>query len=487
MKSFRVLFLGFMLLLGAAGVFPAMGQSGAVRPGTTPSGVNQFGATRMATAQQVRAQVNAMATTRILSGRVFDASGQPMPFVSVYLKSNPQVGGSTGPDGGYKLELPGGASAKNEVVVFSFIGYKTVEKRVQEFSEGERADVQLAEQPILLEGTAVTARVSKKTEKAAKESFLKKFRAQLAKDFPDIHREYKVVSSARVNKEGAGTIAFNEFKGKFREFPGKGRGGRDSLWVVKESIQGYSHDQLKVGLKKIGEKWRADSIANAAKTAQAVAAATAKGKNLKKGAPAKYAKTQELHNRSFGSTVANLGDSEKAIEKRSVQLHTGLWSWNSNVRQMAKKLDYDPKRWNISYTNDYTVLTYRQKKGFLGIFKMETQIHFILDSYTYSVRKIAESAAVEVNIPIGYKLTGEMLDALNLVNIGEAEIEKYRLRHANIDAKRNVIYQDSEQGKVPDEKNMDARVSIEDTKNRLLKYQATATAKVTATEIFSSH
>lgn len=416
---------------------------------------------------------------KILSGKVSDAFGQPMPFVSVYLKSNPQVGGSTGPDGGYQLDLQGVKPVKNDVVVFSYIGYKTEERGVRELLEGGEGLVQMVEQPILLEGAAVSARVSKKQEKALKESFLKKFKAQLEKDFPNVDREYQVVSSGLVSKDGEGTLLSNEFKGIFQEFPGKGRGGKDSLRIKKESIWGYTHRELETGLKKMGEKWRTDSIAIAEKTTAVLTEAAARGKNLKKGAPAKQVKVQQMHNRHIGSSLANMRNSQHEIEQRSLELHSGLWLFNSNVRRMVKQMENDPKFWSIDYTDDYTVLTYRKKKGFMGIVRMEMQIHFILDSYTYSVEKIAESMQVEVNIPIGYKLDSEMLALLNMVNIGGEQIEKYRLRHINVDARRNVMYLNSERGKVPQEKNLDARFSLEDTKDRLLKYQAKAITRVT--------
>lgn len=60
---------------------------------------------------------HAQATT--VSGRVTNASGEPLPFANVYIKGTTK-GTTTNPDGFYKLEVPAGSCE----LVFRFIGYK---------------------------------------------------------------------------------------------------------------------------------------------------------------------------------------------------------------------------------------------------------------------------------------------------------------------------------------------------------------------------
>ena len=62
-------------------------------------------------------------------------------------------------------------------------------------------------------------------------------------------------------------------------------------------------------------------------------------------------------------------------------------------------------------------------------------------------------------------------------------MEKFRLRHARVDMKRNVLYKETGGVKSVDEKNMDALFSVEDNKKRKLDYQAKALAKVTSAEV----
>lgn len=80
----------------------------------------------------------AIAQTTTVIGRVTDASGEPLPSVTVVIKGTPPVGTTTGTNGSYTLkEVPSDA-----VLSFSFIGFKTVEAPV----EGRtRIDIQLQE------------------------------------------------------------------------------------------------------------------------------------------------------------------------------------------------------------------------------------------------------------------------------------------------------------------------------------------------------
>lgn len=389
-----------------------------------------------------------------IQGVVSDESSKPLSFVSIYLKSNPYLGTSSNMDGTYSLDLGTEKVNKDDVVIFSFIGYKTVEQRVKDWTPDKQLVIKLIEQPIMLEGAAVTAKVSRKSGKAAKLLFMEKFKKQLEKDFPKVNRNYSVVSGINVTKDSK-VLMSNEIIGNIYEYPQAGRGGTDSLRITKESIKDFTDGSLVEGLKQYVEKAKADSAA---------------------AVDLSRKKAKEVRARSnLGSSIGGLmKDSE--MEKRSKQLHRILWQ--SNITALLKEMDSNLKNWEITYTNDHSILTYREKKGLLGIAKYERVVHFILDSDTYSVERLSENLVAELNIPFGYKLRPEQLDLLNIVNIGENQIEKYRLRHINVDMKRNVIYRDSADGKVADEKNMNAGFSIEDSKERTIQYNAKALAKV---------
>lgn len=66
-----------------------------------------------------------MAQTRTITGKVTDATGNPLPNVSVVIKGS-NTGTTTAADGTWSLKLPAGA----KVVIFSTIGMETVERTI---------------------------------------------------------------------------------------------------------------------------------------------------------------------------------------------------------------------------------------------------------------------------------------------------------------------------------------------------------------------
>src|SRR5690606_33776556 len=65
--------------------------------------------------------------TRAVSGKITDAAGQPLPGVNVLIKGTSQ-GTITDLDGEFSIELS--TTAQPVILVFSFIGYETVETSV---------------------------------------------------------------------------------------------------------------------------------------------------------------------------------------------------------------------------------------------------------------------------------------------------------------------------------------------------------------------
>lgn len=100
----------------------------------------------------------ASAQSQTVKGTVSDAAtGDPIPFASVQVKGT-MTGAAAGADGTYSITVP---SAQNSVLVFSFVGYKTVEIPV----EGKMAvDCALSVDATALEDVVVVAYGSAKRE-----------------------------------------------------------------------------------------------------------------------------------------------------------------------------------------------------------------------------------------------------------------------------------------------------------------------------------
>ncbi len=101
----------------------------------------------------------------VVSGIVTDKEmgGEPLPFANVFVKGT-SIGGTTDFDGKYSLNVPAG----NQTIVFSFVGYETIEKAVV-VKEGQTITVnQLlgANQGVQLEEVKISASVSREKESA---------------------------------------------------------------------------------------------------------------------------------------------------------------------------------------------------------------------------------------------------------------------------------------------------------------------------------
>lgn len=86
-----------------------------------------------------------------ITGTVTDKAGEPLPGVTILLKSNPKHGTSTDLDGNYALTIP--KSVKNPVLVYSFVGMEPKELVVRGKSP---MNVTLNESPETLHDVVVT-------------------------------------------------------------------------------------------------------------------------------------------------------------------------------------------------------------------------------------------------------------------------------------------------------------------------------------------
>jgi ferric enterobactin receptor len=84
----------------------------------------------------------------VITGKVHDLSGEPLPGVNVVEKGT-QKGTTTGTNGEYQI-----AVSKNTVLVFSYIGYVAREETV---TQDQILDIQLKEEAYQLNDIVVTA------------------------------------------------------------------------------------------------------------------------------------------------------------------------------------------------------------------------------------------------------------------------------------------------------------------------------------------
>lgn len=399
------------------------------------------------------------------SGYVVDAQGSPIAYATVYPEIAPEWGTATNAEGYFAFD----ANLTPEMkIIISFIGYEKLTIKAQDIfvsddtipssfhlsipsdrALGQRTFT-LREQPIALQETVIAAKASKQRNKRKQmASLLHAVYVKLEEEFPDNNTRYQIVSDVRMQSNNS-TWGMEQMIANVVVLPERGYQGRDSV-----QFQGRYCKRFFDARKRA----EADSIL-ASNTLEHI-----EQKNTPKGKPANMLRR-----------AVNAVDS-------GVVVHAALFGLG-NMRYDFEQAMTDTRHWTVSNESEgETVLTHTQKVSrYLGCFQMTFQRHYIVDSYTYSVRRFSEHAEVKVTIPFGIKLNAEQMQLLNLLNMSEQQINKFRLKRLHGSVDLNTIYQ-RENGQVYLlEKNMICDTRIVGSKNTEIPLLIQATQRVTGLE-----
>lgn len=391
----------------------------------------------------------------VYTGQVVDEKGQPISYATVYPEVAPELGTATNNDGIFRFEANLPASSP---VVVSFIGFEKVEvtgDRLRVKGDTALQVIVLKEQPIALQETVVAAKPSKqKNKRKQMAALLHAVYVQLEKEFPDEPAQYQVVSDVRMTsgeaqKGHAAVWGMEQMIANIVVLPEAGIDGRDSV-----QFQGRYCKRFFDARKRA----QADSIL-AGETLERLEKAQ---KDVPKGTSQNYMRR-----------AVNAVDS-------GVVVHEALFAIG-NMRYDFQETMNDIKHWSVSNESEgETVLTHTQTVSkYLGCFKMTFQRHYIIDSRTYSVRRFSEHAEVKVVIPFGIKLNSDQLQMLNLVNMNEEQINKFRLKRLRSAVDLNTIYQRRNGLVYTQEKNMILNAFIVGSKKTEIPLNIQATQRVT--------
>lgn len=391
----------------------------------------------------------------VYTGQVVDEKGQPISYATVYPEMAPELGTATNNDGVFRFEANLPASSP---VVVSFIGFEKVEvtgDRLRVKGDTALQVIVLKEQPIALQETVVAAKPSKqKNKRKQMAALLHAVYVQLEKEFPDEPAQYQVVSDVRMTSGEAQTghaavWGMEQMIANIVVLPEAGIDGRDSV-----QFQGRYCKRFFDARKRA----QADSIL-AGETLERLEKAQ---KDVPKGTSQNYMRR-----------AVNAVDS-------GVVVHEALFALG-NMRYDFQETMNDIKHWSVSNESEgETVLTHTQTVSkYLGCFKMTFQRHYIIDSRTYSVRRFSEHAEVKVVIPFGIKLNSDQLQMLNLVNMNEEQINKFRLKRLRSAVDLNTIYQRRNGLVYTQEKNMILNAFIVGSKKIEIPLNIQATQRVT--------
>ena len=154
-----------------------------------------------------------------------------------------------------------------------------------------------------------------------------------------------------------------------------------------------------------------------------------------------------------------------------------------NIKYDFEHFVDDIRNWTVSNENEgETVLTHVEKKNYFGIVRYAITRHYILDSQTLSVRRFSEHSDLYLNVPFGKKLDADMLRILNIFNMGDEQIERFRLRKMNAHIDFNTLYQWKNGHIYILEKNMDCDANIVGSRQMEIPIKALATQRVTSVQ-----
>ena len=381
------------------------------------------------------------------AGRVVDEQGSPIAYATVYPEIAPEWGTATNADGYFAFDANLTPDMK---IIVSFIGYEKASVTAEQLIANSQEPIALKEQPIALQETVIAAKASKQRNKRKQmASLLHAVYVKLEEEFPDNNTRYQIVSDVRMQSNNS-TWGMEQMIANVVVLPERGYQGRDSV-----QFQGRYCKRFFDARKRA----EADSIL-ASNTLEHI-----EQKSAPKGKPANMLRR-----------AVNAVDS-------GVVVHAALFGLG-NMRYDFEQAMTDTRHWTVSNESEgETVLTHTQKVSrYLGCFQMTFQRHYIVDSYTYSVRRFSEHAEVKVTIPFGIKLNAEQMQLLNLLNMSEQQINKFRLKRLHGSVDLNTIYQ-RENGQVYLlEKNMICNTHIVGSKNTEIPLLIQATQRVTGLE-----
>lgn len=366
-------------------------------------------------------------------GRIVDEKGQGIGYATVYPEQDPVEGVATNDDGLFTIDtdLP-----EESTLIISFIGYEKQSLPLQVFAQ-DTATIVLREQPIALEETVVAAKASKQRNKRKQmAALLHAVYVQMERDFSDDPVRYHLVSDVRMDSEGE-AWGMEQMIASVVVLPEATKENHDSVQFAGEYCKRFFKPSIRALADTI---FAGDGLERI-------------DKDMRKAA-----------------TAVDSG----------VLVHKSLFALG-NIRYDFDKWVGDVRNWSVSNESEgETVLTHVEKHNYFGIVKYSITRNYILDSETLTVRRFSEYGEGQVNIPFGMKLDKDQLQILNLFNMDDQQIEKFRLRKMNAKVHLNTIYQQRNGHIYILEKNLRSDAMIVGTKQMEIPVQVSATQRVTS-------
>ncbi len=368
-----------------------------------------------------------------LSGHVVDSLRQPIPYASVFLQNNPQIGTITDDNGFFVLP----DYVQDDHLVITSIGYEKFTLSTNKISGTKPIRIVLKEQPLMLNTVVVSAKGSKRQQRKLLKQLLADIYKQMQIDFPDNARNYRIVSDVSVYNEDK-VVAFDEMVGNIVELPYlKNARKQDSLQIKADFTRYYINQNTADGLRNFD---------------------------------------QDLLKRKEKRQL------QKIDFEKSEPIHRMLWALD--LKKLFGDIYKETGNWSISERDALSqLLTYTKTFTLPGIVSATMKLHLSVDAHNH-VQRLSQSVTLWANIPFGYKLSDAQVAALNLVliNDGAGNFDKYRLKTANGKVERNVFFTQQDGQVVVSEKNWAANVHGADKNGQSIAFNQKASCQVLSVE-----
>ena len=368
-----------------------------------------------------------------LSGHVVDSLRQPIPYASVFLQNNPQIGTITDDNGFFVLP----DYVQDDHLVITSIGYEKFTLSTNKISGTKPIRIVLKEQPLMLNTVVVSAKGSKREQRKLLKQLLADIYKQMQIDFPDNARNYRIVSDVSVYNEDK-VVAFDEMVGNIVELPYlKNARKQDSLQIKADFTRYYINQNTADGLRNFD---------------------------------------QDLLKRKEKRQL------QKIDFEKSEPIHRMLWALD--IKKLFGDIYKETGNWSISERDALSqLLTYTKTFTLPGIVSATMKLHLSVDAHNH-VQRLSQSVTLWANIPFGYKLSDAQVAALNLVliNDGTGNFDKYRLKTANGKVERNVFFTQQDGQVVVSEKNWAANVHGADKNGQTIAFNQKASCQVLSVE-----
>lgn len=368
-----------------------------------------------------------------LSGHVVDSLRQPIPYASVFLQNNPQIGTITDDNGFFVLP----DYVQDDHLVITSIGYEKFTLSTNKISGTKPIRIVLKEQPLMLNTVVVSAKGSKRQQRKLLKQLLADIYKQMQIDFSDNARNYRIVSDVSVYNEDK-VVAFDEMVGNIVELPYlKNARKQDSLQIKADFTRYYINQNTADGLRNFD---------------------------------------QDLLKRKEKRQL------QKIDFEKSEPIHRMLWALD--IKKLFGDIYKETGNWSISERDALSqLLTYTKTFTLPGIVSATMKLHLSVDAHNH-VQRLSQSVTLWANIPFGYKLSDAQVAALNLVliNDGAGNFDKYRLKTANGKVERNVFFTQQDGQVVVSEKNWAANVHGADKNGQTIAFNQKASCQVLSVE-----